>query len=174
MRPGSTSPVTRSISDGSSGARSSNFCDVFIFLGCVTADTDCTDHFAVENNRNAALQWRRTRQGERCDATLAYLIFKYFAQSTENRCCPCFADSNFNAGDLRIIQTLEQQQVTTVIHENDDNRGAAFFRFCFCRGRDFLCGFKREDLFYRQVCFNRSAQKTKGDDQKSNLSHFFL
>src|SRR5262249_37895323 len=90
------------VSDRGSGARSSDFGDVLIFLRSVSADADRADDFVFEDDRNAALQRRRSGQSQRSYATVTHLIFKHFAWPPENRRSPCFAYPNLDARNLRV------------------------------------------------------------------------
>jgi hypothetical protein len=106
------------------------------------------------------LQGRCPGQRQRSYATVANLLFKDFARPAENCRCARFADSNLNTGDLRVVESLQQQQMTPVVYNNDDNRGAAFFRLGLSHGRDFLRSIEREHFLHRQLrlCSSRERQ----------------
>src|SRR5213080_237752 len=149
--PGSTPPATTSICDRGSGACGSDLGDVFIFLRRVSANADCADDFAFEHDGNATLQRRRSGQSQSSYATVADLIFKYFAGSSENCCGARLADSNLHAGNLSVVQSLEQQQMSAIIHNDDYNCRATLFSFGLRRCCDFLCSVEREHFFHGQL-----------------------
>src|SRR5438046_9576250 len=84
MRPGSTPPATTSICDRTSCTCCSNLGDILIFLRRVATNADRADDFVFEHDRNATLQRRRSGQSQSSYATVADLIFKYFAWPWEN------------------------------------------------------------------------------------------
>src|SRR5438034_5762582 len=85
---------------------SSDLGDVFIFLWCVSADSDGADHSAFKLDWNAALQRRGAGQRQRRAATGAHLILKDFARPPENSRGPRFSDSDFHAFDLRVVESV--------------------------------------------------------------------
>jgi len=103
------------------------------------------------NYGNSTLQRRCSGQGQRRYATVTHLIFEYFAGPSKNRCGACLSDSNLDAGNLSVVQSLEQQQVSAVVHDYDYNRRATLFRFGLRRGRDFLGSVEREHFFHGQL-----------------------
>src|SRR5207248_11366666 len=171
--PGSTPPATTSICDCTSCACGSNLGDILIFLRSVATDADGADDFVFEHDRNATLQRRRSWQSKSSYATLADLIFKYFAGPSENCRGARLADSNLHAGNLSFVQSLEQQQMSAIIHNDDYNRRATLFSFGLRRGCDFLCSVEREHFFHGQVCSDRSSQETKGDGDSNDSVHSF-
>src|SRR6516162_4174368 len=100
--------ATALISDRSRNARSSCIGNVLIFLRCVAAHADGADDVSFKHDRNSTLQRRRPRQSQSSDATVANLIFKYFAWPTENRRRSRFANANLNARNLRVVKSLQQ------------------------------------------------------------------
>src|SRR5436189_4920471 len=151
MTPSSMPPATTSVCDHGSGACSSDLGDVFIFLRRVPTDADRADDFVFEHDRNATLQRRRSGQSQSSYATVADLIFKYFAGPSENCRGARLADSNLHAGNLSVVQSLEQQQMSAIIHDDDYNRRATLFCFGLRRGCDFFCSVEREHFFYGQI-----------------------
>src|SRR5204863_3332460 len=145
--------------------------DVFIFLRRVATDADRADDFVFEHDRNATLQWRRSGQSQSSYATVADLIFKYFAGPSENCRGARLADSNLHAGNLSVVQSLKQQQMSAIIHNDDYNRRATLFSFGLRRGRDFLWGFKSKHLFYGQIPSDRSSRKTLDDGDSNESAH---
>src|SRR6059058_4213550 len=117
--------------DHGSGACSSDLGDILIVLRRVATDADRADDFVFEHDRNATLQRRRSGQSQSSYATVADLIFKDFAGPSENCCGARLADSNLYAGNLSVVQSLEQQQMPAIIHEDDHNRRATLFCFGF-------------------------------------------
>src|SRR5213080_4406760 len=93
MRPGSSPPATVLVCDRTSDACGSNLGDILIFLRRVATDADRADDFVFEHDRNATLQGRRSGQSQSSYATVADLIFKYFAGPSENCCGARLADS---------------------------------------------------------------------------------
>src|SRR5205814_9001590 len=120
LTPGSTPPATPSICD-CGGACGPSLGDVLIFLRSVATDADRANHIAFENNRDTTLQWGRPRQSQRRYTAVANLILKHLARPAENRRSPRFPNANLNARDLRVVESLQQQQMTVVVHNNDDN-----------------------------------------------------
>src|SRR5438094_4373639 len=147
--------ATALVCDRSSGACGSDLGDVFIFLRRVATDADRADDFVFEHDRNATLQRRRSGQSQSSYATVADLIFKYFAGPAENCRGARLADSNLNAGDLRVVESLQEQHMTAVVHNDNYNGGATLFCFGLRRGRDFLCSVEREHFFHGQIRFDR-------------------
>src|SRR5438477_3538023 len=125
--PSSMPPATTSVCDRTSCACGSNFGDILIFLRRVATDADRADDFVFEHDRNATLQRRRSGQSQSSYATVADLIFKDFAGPSENCCGARLADSSLYAGNLSVVQSLEQQQMSAVIHDDDYNRRATLF-----------------------------------------------
>src|SRR5205814_3292821 len=117
-----TPPATTSICDCTSCTCGSNLGDILIFLRRVATDADRADDFVFEHDRNATLQRRRSGQSQSSYATVADLIFKYFAGPPENCCGARLANSNLHAGNLSVVQSLEQQQVAAIIYDDDHNR----------------------------------------------------
>src|SRR5436190_6935633 len=106
-------PVTKPLlcwngCDRGRGICSSNLGDVFIFLWCVSADSDGADHFSFKLDWNAALQRSGPRQRQRRDSPVAHLILKDFARSPENSRGSRFSDADFHACDLRVVKALEE------------------------------------------------------------------
>src|SRR5438876_4668938 len=101
------------------GICSSNLGDVFIFLWCVSADSYGADHFAFKLDWNAALQRSGAGQRERRDPPVAHLILKDFARPPENSRGPRLSDADFHACDLRVVEALEEQEMSAVIHHYD-------------------------------------------------------
>src|SRR5437763_10535742 len=159
MTPSSMPPATTSICDRTSCTCCSNLGDILIFLRRVSANADCADDFVFEHDRNATLQWRRSGQSQSSYATVADLIFKYFAGPSENCRGARLADSNLHAGNLSVVQSFEQQQMSAIIHDDDYNRRATLFCFGLRRGSDFLCGLKCEHIFHWQL---RLRSRRKG------------
>src|SRR5262245_51494510 len=115
------------ISDSTRSACGSDLGDIFVFLRSITAYTNRPDHFSLVNNRDSTLQRCCPRQRQRSYATVAHLIFKHFAWASENRCRSSFTNANLNARNLRVVESLQQQKMTAVVHNNDDNGGPTFF-----------------------------------------------
>jgi len=113
-----------------------------------------------------ALQGRCPGQCYRSYATVANLIFKDFARPAENCRCARFADSDLDTSNLRIVQAFEQQQMTTVVYNDNYNRGFAFCCLRFCRCSDLLCGVKRSTFFMGNSGFAAVAS----DNNKVNVS----
>src|SRR5438067_6714686 len=151
MTPSSMPPATTSVCDRTSCACGSNLGDILIFLRRVATDADRADDFVFEHDRNATLQRRRSGQSHSSYATVADLIFKYFAGASENCCGARLANSNLHAGNLSVVQSLEQQQVSAIIYDDDYNRRATFFCFGLRRGCDFLRSVEREHTFHWQL-----------------------
>src|SRR5207249_8928243 len=117
----------------------SNLGDILIFLRRVATDADRADDFVFEHDRNATLQRCCAGQSQSSYAAVADLIFKYFAGPSENGRGARLAYSNLHAGNLSVVQSLEQQQMSAVIHDDDNNCRATLFCFGLRRGSDFLC-----------------------------------
>src|SRR5438874_2528763 len=166
MTPSSTRPATTSVCDRTSCACRSNFGDVLIFLRRIPTDSDRTDHFPFENNGNAALQRRRSGQSQSSYATVADLIFKDFAWPSENCRGARLADSNLHAGNLSVVQSLEQQQMSAIIHDGDYNRRATLFCFGLRRRSDFPA-VRTVSTFFTGNCAFTAAEK---DNDKASAS----
>src|SRR5213080_485021 len=108
-RPGSPTPATTLLRDRTRSGSSSNLSDVFIFLWCVSADSDGADHFAFNLDWNATLQRGGPGQLQRLDSPVANLILKDFARPTENSRGSRFSDADFHACDLRVVEALKEQ-----------------------------------------------------------------
>jgi len=80
------------------------------------------------------------------NAAIAHLVFEHFARSPENSCGPRLADSYFNACDLSVVEPLEEQQMTAIIHNHDHDSGATFLCFGLCSGSDLLRCIERQDF----------------------------
>src|SRR5262245_15045380 len=137
----------RQCCDGSTGLG-----DLFVFLGSVSADADCAEHFAIHNDGYAALERCCAAQGQRGDAAVANLIFEKLAGAAEDRCCPCLSDGDIHTGHLRIIEPFEENQVASIVHDGDNDRGTSLRHLCLSRGGNFLGGIERQHVFDRQLC----------------------
>src|ERR1051325_5414772 len=138
-------------SDSTGSACGSCLGNILIFLWSVTTYADRTDHFSLMKYGNTTLQRCCSRQSQRSYATVTHLIFKHFARPSENRRGPCFANANLYACNLRVVESLEQQQMTAVVYNNNHNGGSTLFSFGLRRGRDFLCSIQREHFFHGQL-----------------------
>lgn len=50
-------------------------------------------------------------------ATTANLVFKHFAGAAEDPGSACFAYADVNAGDLCVVQPMQNKQMSAVIHD---------------------------------------------------------
>ena len=93
-------------SDSTSCACGSNLGDIFVFLRSITAYANRPDYFSFVNYGHTTLQRRCTWQNERSYAPLADLIFKHLTWASDNRRCSRFTNSNLDARDLCVVESL--------------------------------------------------------------------
>src|SRR5205823_7995595 len=129
--PVSPTPATTLLRDRTRSGTTSNLSDIFIFLWCVSADTAGADHFAFKLDSNTALQGSGPGQRQRRDPPVAHLILKDFARPPENSRGPRFSDADFHACDLRVVEALEEQHMSAIIHHYDHDSRTASLRFGF-------------------------------------------
>src|SRR5438477_12890817 len=82
-------------------------------------------------------------QRQRRDPPVAHLILKDFARSPENSRGSRLPDADFHTCDLRVVEALEEQEMSAVIHHNDHDRRTTPFRFAFGGSGDYLSSLER-------------------------------
>src|SRR5207253_7505907 len=96
------------IRDSRRGCCRSSFSYVFVVLRAFATHTDGSDHFPVEDDGNSALQRSCSGQRERGNPAFFNLILEVLARTAEDSCGPGFPDANFDARDLRVVESLKQ------------------------------------------------------------------
>src|SRR5262249_13205798 len=127
------------------------FGDVFVFLRCVSAHTDGANDFSIDEDGNSSLERRSAWQHQRSGSPVFDLVLELLARPAEIRGRTSLADCDIDARDLRIVETLEEQEVPAVVHNGNDDRGTTFVGLGLRRSRNGLGGFEGEHLLYRQV-----------------------
>ena len=140
------------------GVCSSDLSNVVVLLRRVSANSDRANYLAVDLDWNTALQRGRAGQRNRRNAAIAHLIFENFARPTKDCCGPRFADPDFNACHLSIIEPFQEQHVTTIIYDHDHNSCATFLCFGLRGGCDLLRYLERQHFLRRQVPFDGSEE----------------
>ena len=140
------------------GVCSSDLSNALVFLGRVSANANRANDLAIDLDWNAALQRSGPGQRQRRDPAVAHLILKDFARPPENSCGPRFADADFNACNLSIVQAFQDQHVTTIIYDHDHNSCATFLCFGLRGGCDLLRDLERQHFLRRQVPFDGSEE----------------
>src|SRR5206468_9135840 len=113
--------------------------DFFILLRTVPTRADGPDDLTLYRNWDPALEGRRPRQRQCGYTPVLYLVFEHLAGPTEDGCRPSLANGDLNAGNLSIIQTLQQNQLPAIVNYGNNDCGASLLGFGF-RGRSqFLC-----------------------------------
>jgi len=84
-------------------------------------------------------------------ATRADLVLEVFTRPAKDGGGPGFADSDFHAGHLCVIEAMQDEQVSTVIHDANHHGGASSDRFRFGRRGDLLRRVQRQHPLDRKL-----------------------
>jgi hypothetical protein len=136
--------------DNAGQRRSAGFGDLLVLLGGVAADSDCADHSAIHEERDATLERGCTREHQRCDPTFANLVLEDFARPAEDRRRPRLADSHLHARHLGVVQPLQEEDMASVVHHDDHHGGPAFQRFRFRGSPNLLRRFQCQHRLHRK------------------------
>jgi len=140
------------------GVCSSDLSNALVFLGRVSANANRANDLAIDFDWNAALQRSGPWQRQGRDRAVAHLILKDFARPPENSRGPRFADSDFNACHLSIVEPFQEQHVTAIIHNHYHDSGATSLCFGLRGGCDLLRDLERQHFLRRQVPFDGSEE----------------
>src|SRR5262249_32900114 len=133
------------------GSGRSRFRNVFIFLRSIAADAYCADDFAFIDDRYSALKRCRAGQREGRNAPVAYLIFEDFAWPSEDRGGAGLADADLNARNLRIVEAVQDEQISAVIDDRNHYRGTSPVGFSFGGRCDLLRNVQCKNLLGWQL-----------------------
>src|SRR5262249_17884328 len=123
-------------------------------LRAVATDTDGTDHPPVEPDGHSALQRRAVGQRERRNAARANLLLELPAWPPIDGRRPRLPDADVDAGHLRVVEPMEENQVATVVDDRDDDPDPAGPG----RGGDSLCPGEGQYLLVERL-----GLRTRGD-----------
>src|SRR5882724_10712417 len=108
--------------------------DVLVLLRRVATHADGPDHLPIHGDRYAALKRGGAREGEGGDAPRTGLVLELLARPPEDRRRPGLPDADLDAGDLCVVKPVQQNEMASVVHDGDDDRGAALRRLGLGRG----------------------------------------
>src|SRR6266545_1925864 len=136
--------------------------DVLVYLGRVAADADGADDLPVEQDRNTALERRRVGESQSGHAAVADLILEDLARPPVDRRGASLADPDVDAGDLGSVHPFEQDDVSAVVHDHDDDLDLSGSRGFLSRGRHLASRGEAQDLLIERL----GAQRRGGRGQK--------
>src|SRR5207249_646012 len=128
--------------------------DIFVFLRCVAAYADRSDHLSFVNEGQTTLQRRCARQRNGSDTTVFNLIFENLARTAEDRRGAGLANAHVDAYHLRVVETFDDERISAVIHDNDDDRRVSLLGFRLRGSRYFFDDFESKNFLFRQLSAN--------------------
>ena len=92
--------------------------------------------------------WSGAAPGRPSAATrpFPHLLLENPARPAEDGCRPGLGNPDLDAGDLRVVETVEDQEVATVVHDRNDDRRASTFGLCLGSFGNGFGSAEREDL----------------------------
>jgi len=98
------------------------------------------------------------------------LILKDLARAAENGRRPGLANTDIDACDLRIVEPFDEDRVSPIVNDRDDNGRVALFRLGLGGSGYFFRRFQSENLFLSQLRAPDSLPA--GATVKSSYSQF--
>src|SRR3989442_1576749 len=91
--------------------------DVLVLLRRVAAHADGPDRLPVHWDGDAAVEGGGAGEGEGRDAPRTRLVLELLARPPEDRGRPGLADADLDAGNLCVVEPVQQDEMASVVHD---------------------------------------------------------